>query len=286
FLVVTDHNRVTAPPSPEGMLVFPGVELTQNSTVCEPKPSPGYRCLFHLSGLFVDPALDAHRGEKFPLPFRPGRLDAYRSQLSLARELGGAAVLNHPLFHFAADGRVVKALADDGVRHVELWNASLDQQHPASRESAERRAEALWDEVLTMGARVFGVATDDAHHFADAVERARVGKFAYVGDRAWIMLRADKTPAAIRAAFEAGDFYSSTGVILSSVEQEAKALALTVLGEPGQRYTIRFVGKGGRELARTTGVMARHELERGGGYVRAVVEDARGQKAWTQPVWE
>ena len=286
FLVVTDHNRVTAPPSPDGMLVFAGVELTQNSTVCEPKASPGYRCLFHLSGLFVDPARDAHRDEKFPFPFRPGRLEAYRAQLALARELSGTAVLNHPLFHFAADGRLVKALADDGVRHVELWNASLDQQHPASRESAERRAEALWDEVLTLGARVFGVATDDAHHFADAAERARLGKFAYVGDRAWIMLRADKTPAAIRTAFEAGEFYSSTGVTLSAIEHRAGALALTAVADPGQSYTIRFVGKGGRELARVVGTSARHALEPGGGYLRAVVEDSRGHKAWTQPVWQ
>lgn len=285
FLVLTDHNRVTALPSPEGMLVFAGVELSQNSATCDPKPSPGYRCLFHLSGLFVDPTRDAKQGERIPLQFRPGRLDAYRAELAIVRELGGAPVLNHPLFHFAADARLVRSLSADGVRHVELWNASLDQQHPASRESAERRAEGLWDEVLTQGVRVFGVATDDAHHFADAAERARVGKFAYVGDRAWIMLRADKTPTGVRAAFEAGDFYASTGVSLASLAHEAGALTLSVEPEAGQSYVTRFVGPSGRELARSSGLSARHELGPGGGYVRAVVEDSRGRKAWTQPLW-
>lgn len=286
FLALTDHNRVTTLEAPDGMLLFAGVELSQNSAQCDPKPAPGYRCLFHLSGLFLDPARDGQKGERIPLAYRPGRLDAYRSQLEIVRELAGVPVLNHPLFHFAADGRMVRALAADGVRHVELWNASLDQQHPASRQSAESRAEALWDEVLSQGTRVFGVATDDAHHFADAAERARVGKFAYVGDRAWIMLRAEKTADAIRAAFSSGDFYASTGVTLASLESRAGVLALSVAPVPGESYSIRFVGKHGRELERVSGASARRALGAGEGYVRAVVEDSRGRKAWTQPLWE
>jgi hypothetical protein len=242
--------------------------------------------LFHLSGLFVDPARDATKGERIPLQFRPGRLDAYQSELAIVRGLDGIAVLNHPLFHFAADARIVRALADDGVHHVELWNASLDQQHPDSRESAERRAEALWDEVSSQGTRVFGVATDDAHHFADAADRAKVGKFAYVGDRAWIMVRAAKTPASIRAAFAAGDFYASTGVTLASLESRAGVLSLSIAPVPGESYVIRFVGKHGRELGRASGTSARRELGSGDGYLRAVVEDSHGRKAWTQPLWE
>lgn len=286
FLALTDHNRVTTLAPPEGMLLFAGVELSQNSTQCEPRPSPGYRCLFHLSGLFLDPGRDAQRGERIPLTFRPGRLEAYRSQLEVVRALDGVPVLNHPLFHFAADGRLVRALAAEGIRHVELWNASLDQQHPGSRQSAENRAEALWDEVLSQGTRVFGVATDDAHHFADAAERARLGKFAYVGDRAWIMVRADKTPESIRAAFAAGDFYASTGVELGTLESRGSSLSLSVAPVPGESYVIRFVGKHGRELGRVSGQSARRELEKGEGYLRAVVEDSAGRKAWTQPIWD
>lgn len=286
FLALTDHNRVTLQQDSGPMLVFAGVELSQNSTQCEPAPAPGYRCLFHLSGLFLDPARDAQEGERIPLAFRPGRLDAYRAELEIVGRLGGVPVLNHPLFHFAADGRLVRALATEGVHHVELWNASLDQQHPDSRESAERRAEALWDEVLSQGTRVFGVATDDAHHFADAAERARVGKFAYVGDRAWIMLRAEKNAASIRAAFLAGDFYASTGVTLVSLEKTGGAMALEVAPTPGRSTTIRFVGKNGRELERVAGPRARRALASGDGYLRAVVEDSAGHKAWTQPLFE
>ncbi len=164
FLVLTDHNRVTALPSPEGMLVFAGVELSQNSATCDPKPSPGYRCLFHLSGLFVDPTRDAKQGERIPLQFRPGRLDAYRAELAIVRELGGAPVLNHPLFHFAADARLVRSLSADGVRRgpgTRAWTSGDDSEQDGSsvgafRAASEEHVEPELREVLelALGGRV------------------------------------------------------------------------------------------------------------------------------------
>ena len=41
FIVFTDHNRITQVPGPEGLLVMPGIELTQNLERCEP-PSPAH----------------------------------------------------------------------------------------------------------------------------------------------------------------------------------------------------------------------------------------------------
>jgi hypothetical protein len=55
FIVFTDHNRITAPPSTSSMLVIPGVELTQNSNRCTPAPPPGRKCLLHVNALFVRP---------------------------------------------------------------------------------------------------------------------------------------------------------------------------------------------------------------------------------------
>jgi hypothetical protein len=281
FVALTDHNRVTVTEPPQGLLLIAGVELGQNSASCEPKPTPGYRCLFHMSGLFVDPARDRSHGERIPLVYHPGRLEAYQSQLSVVQALGGLAVLNHPLFHFAADGRMVRALGERGVRLVELWNASLDRQHPAGRAAAEQRAEQLWDEVLGSGAVVYGLASDDAHHFDDAAERGRKGKFAYVGDRAWIMVRAEKEPAKIRAALEAGDFYASTGVTLRTLEVDRSRMRLAV---EGGSATTRFIGRGGRELARVEGEHAEYQVTGGEGYVRADITDARGRRAWVQPL--
>lgn len=283
FVALTDHNRVTVVEPPEGLLLIPGVELSQNSTACDPAPTPGYRCLFHTSGLFLDPAKDARRGERLPLPFRPGRLAAYEEQLDLVASLGGIPVINHPLFHFALDGRAIRSLAAGrGVHLVELWNGSLDRQHPGGRADAEARAEQLWDEILSAGTLVYALATDDSHHFSDAADRARRGKFAYIGDQAFVMVRAERDGASIQRALLAGDFYASTGVFLTAVRVSRESIELEVEG--GAAHTVRFVGKGGRELARVEGARARYEPRGDEGYVRAVVEDAAGHKAWLQPV--
>lgn len=281
FVALTDHNRVTVVEPPAGLLLIPGVELSQNSASCEPKPTPGYRCLFHVSGLFVDSGRDRAHGERIPMVFHPGRLDAYQAELDVVGELGGTAVLNHPLFHFAADGRAIRALATRGLRLVELWNASLDRQHPQGRKDAEDRAEELWDDVLSAGTLIYATASDDAHHFSDATDRARRGKFAYVGDQAWVMVRAEKQPDKIRDALLAGDFYASTGVTLDGLEADARGIRLRVSGGPA---TTRFVGRGGRELARVDGERAEYAVRGDEGYVRAVVEAANGTKAWVQPV--
>jgi hypothetical protein len=50
-------------------------------------------------------------------------------------------------------------------------------------------------------------------------------------------------------------------------------------------HELRFVGAGGRTLALAHGRAAEFPLERArGGYVRAVITDGRGRRAWTQPV--
>jgi hypothetical protein len=284
FVALTDHNRVTVADAPEGLLLVPGVELTQNSQRCEPPAAPGYRCLFHTSALFVDPGRDPARGERMKLPFRPGRSAAYEAQLRLASELGGIAVVNHPLFHFAADARLLQSLSARGLALVELFNASLDRQHPGGRAAAERRAEQLWDEVSSSGALLFALATDDAHHFSDAGERRRAGKFAYEANRGWIMVRAEKSLPAIEQALTRGDFYASTGVELAELEPEPSGLRLRVAADSGAAHRIRFIGDRGRELLAESGLEARYAFSGTESYVRAVVEAPDGSRAWTQPL--
>lgn len=219
------------------------------------------------------------------MAFRPVRAAAYQQQLDIVSRLGGVPVINHPLFHFAANARLIESLAGKGVRLVELWNASLDRQNPTSRETAERHGEELWDEILSSGTKVFAVATDDAHHFSDAADRKRMGKFAYTGDRAWIMVRAEKNLPAIEAAMLAGDFYATTGVTLAKLDVGPGGIELGVEPHAGTTYRIRFVGEHGRELASSSGPAAKYTVRGDEGYVRAVVEADSGEKAWTQPIW-
>ncbi len=191
-------------------------------------------------------------------------------------------MLNHPLFHFAANARTVRALEKSGLRLIELINAGLDQQHPKGRSAAEDRAEALWDDALTAGARVYALATDDAHHFDDEADRKKLGKFAYTGDRAWVHVRARKEPGDVRRALLAGDFYASTGVRLEEIEASQDKLRV-VVAEP-KSCQIRFIGPGGEEVGKGSCPEA-SVRPAGSAYVRATIVGADGKKAWVQPVF-
>ena len=57
------------------------------------------------------------------------------------------------------------------------------------------------------------------------------------------MVRAEAlTPDAIIASMETGDFYASTGVVLSDIVSSATGLAIRIEGEPGVTYVTQFVG--------------------------------------------
>lgn len=282
FIVFTDHNRITEVPGPEGMLVFRGIELTQNLERCEPAPEPGLACLLHVNGLFV--GTDTSAIASVPSPSRPERQALFTHAMAVSEALGGIAMLNHPNFHYAADAELLAALAGQGLRMFEVANEAVDSNNEG--DAAHPSTEALWDAVLSTGARVWGVATDDAHHYYDA-ERVRArGELAHVGDRGWVMVRADRQEASIRGALERGEFYASNGVVLSEVELEGRTLRVRVAEASQGPHRFTFIGDGGAVLDRQRGREARYVVPGDHqGYVRVLVKDRGGRRAWTQPVW-
>lgn len=282
FIVFTDHNKITEVPGQGEMLVMPGIELTQNLERCDPPPEPGLQCLLHVNGLFVGTNTEAIAS--VPVPAGVERLERYAHAIAVTEALGGVAMLDHPNFHYAADAELLAGLAGRGLTLVEVANEAVDSNNEG--DDAHPSTEALWDAVLSTGARVWGVATDDAHHYYDASMVRERGELAHVGDRGWVMVRAEREPAAIRAAIERGEFYGSSGVVLDEVAFDGKTLRVTVdeAAEGPHRFT--FIGDGGRELHRQRGREGVFTVPEGyAGYVRAVVQDRQGRKAWVQPVW-
>src|SRR5262249_20353083 len=94
-------------------------------------------------------------------------------------------------------------------------------------------------------------------------------------------------------AMLAGDFYSSTGVVLDRIEAGECGLRVRVAAEAGVRYRIRFIGAG-IVLQESEGPDATYEYGGDELYVRALLVSDRlhpapvGQggprTAWTQPV--
>ena len=91
----------------------------------------------------------------------------------------------------------------------------------------------MWDAVLSSGKLLYGLATDDAHHFKRAGDPDAAGP-----GRGWVMVRAPRLGAReILAALERGEFYASTGVVLDDVQVTSTRYAVTIAVEGISRYT-------------------------------------------------
>jgi hypothetical protein len=234
------------------------------------------------------------------------------------------AHLNHPNFQYAVTVEDLVALdhaAGEGFFEVYNGHNAVENYGDAARVGTER----MWDIVLAQRlgrygrALLYGIANDDAHHFAlwEPEQRSNPG-------RGWIMVRALRlTPDFIVAAMKRGDFYNSTGVVLRELVRDGKTLSLAVEPESGVDYTIEFVGtRSNADLAArpahralpeptgrisdgysteigvvlhsVRGTQARYELKGDELYVRARVTStaphphghraADVQMAWTQPL--
>jgi hypothetical protein len=276
FLVFTDHDAVTSLGRVGSLLTIPGVELTQNLRSCLPREDSASFCPLHVNALFVE------RQGRTSVPQDGGleRLDRYTAAMATTAALGAVAQLNHPNYEYgAASGALLTELSRRGARFVEVANEASDSNNAG--DATHPSTEQLWDDALSQGARLYAVATDDAHHYDDAdAVRAR-GDEAFPGDLGFVVVRARHDASSIRQAMEAGDFYASTGVWLETLERTATTLTLGVTG------TARFelIGRGGRVLEQQTGARATFSLAAIDGYVRVRVTDPSGRRAWTQPVW-
>ncbi|MCC7536225.1 MAG: CehA/McbA family metallohydrolase [Deltaproteobacteria bacterium] len=278
FIVFTDHNHVTVERGDERMLVIPGVELTRNLETCVPTPDPGDACLLHVNALFVSPS---HAGPVDLPAAGTRRADVYAASIAQARAMDGVAQINHPNFQHGADADVLFELSRRGAAWVEIANEAIDSDNAG--DGTHPSTEALWDAVLTRGGRLFGTATDDAHHYDDASTVRARGETAYVGNRGWVHVEAARDARAIRAALEAGRFYASNGVELTRVAVVDGALEIAI-AQNAPPHVLRFIGPSGRVVSEVRGHRARQPLvERG--YVRAVVLSPEGRRAWTQPVF-
>lgn len=203
--------------------------------------------------------------------------------------------INHPNFGYGIS--LGDMLALRGERFFEVFNG-----HPMVHnlgDSIHMSTEKMWDLINISYLKnnkpiMYGLATDDSHHY-----HTRGNKWSNAG-RGWIMVRsASLTPASLIAAMEAGQFYSTTGVLLKKLEFERQILSIEVEQEAGIRYEISFSGckKGSSvpEVFRTVaGTKADFELTDDILYVRSKItssklhnnpiENILHEMAWTQPL--
>ncbi|MCH7714498.1 MAG: histidinol-phosphatase [Gemmatimonadetes bacterium] len=146
--------------------------------------------------------------------------------------------INHPNFGWAI--KVEDLIALEGERFFEVYNG-----HPAvnnygddDRPSTERMWDILLAQRLSGGAEMmYGIAVDDAHHYRD-LDSAHANP-----GRGWVMVRSARlAPDDLIAAMEAGDFYGSSGVVLTDIRVADAAIAIDIQQEDGVTYNTQFIG--------------------------------------------
>ena len=115
-----------------------------------------------------------------------------------------------------------------GAHRGPAQQAVRDLQRPPAGEQPRRRRrpglEEVWDQILSSGQMIYGIAVDDAHHFKRPWDptASRPGQ-------GWVVVRAPRLEAReIVLALERGDFYASTGVTLKDVAVTATSLSVTI----------------------------------------------------------
>lgn len=294
FLCLSEHNRfidpatVALPPDRrKDFILIPGEEITGTHV--------------HVTGLNVS---------KLVIPTgHPSRSQTIQTYTDRTRAAGGAPIVNHPNFNWAlgaSDIRPVKRcyLFELYNGHPAVHNEG-DPTKPAERPSTEQ----MWDALLSDGMVIYGVSSDDAHHFqTKGRDKSNPG-------RGWVMVRAaELTAKAIADAIDRGDFYSSSGVILKEVHVDEKEYRVAVdeaataaevakpeliprrLNEAAAAaplgYRIDFIGPGGKVLRSVAGPRATYQRDEKLPYVRATASLTRKvggdwveHYAWTQPAF-
>ena len=260
-LAITDHWVRTDEPSTERLLVIPSTEL--NADVGPPEHDAHVLAL----GLDVDPQLPT---DAFP---------NLAETVDWIHANGGVAYLAHTYW----SGLRVEQFEDcEALPGIEIWNAGCEL------EIGRGDSTLHWDEALDRGRTFFGIVADDSHHPG------------YDSGFAWTWVRArERTQAAVLEALRDGRFYGSTGPEIHALEVEdghvvvrcSPAASVTMVAGPrkGARANAGRLGypSNAEILERSDdGLITAVGLRRPRRtpYARIEVADARGGRAWTNPL--
>ncbi|MBX7118984.1 MAG: CehA/McbA family metallohydrolase [Gemmatimonadaceae bacterium] len=265
FLVLTDHNvltDVTALNALHGLderfLIIRGEEVTDR--VADKS--------IHINALAPERLVPPQGGSSV--------VDVIQRDVNAIRAAGAEPHLNHPNFGWSVTADELAQVKD--LKLFEVFNG-----HPMVNNEGGGGVPGLeqaWDQILSRGITLYGLATDDAHHFKPSNDplAARPGQ-------GWIFVRADTlTPKAIVDAIARGDFYASTGVELRDYRVTPTEITVDVKPTFFSKYRVQFIGQGGAVLSEVTANPATYRITGREGYVRAKVLESNGAAAWTQPV--
>lgn len=265
FIVFTDHNAWVNPADvsltkSNDFLMIPGEEF---SVQAEGFP-------VHINGLGLHQYLKEIRKDVT-------REQIIQEHVDLILKAGGVAQVNHPNWYGAFDHRQLRNI--QGSSLMEIYNASSFCNDCG--DNAHLSTEQIWDVLLSEGKEIYGVATDDGHHYVNFED-----KWDNPG-RAWIYVHVlEMTEAEILRNLALGNLYASTGIEFENYSASKNVLNIKIKPKENLTYYIRFVGKYGQIYEEVEGLEASYELTDSSenAYLRAKAIASDGTVAWTQPI--
>ena len=260
FLALTDHNRFNR-------INYADVPMTILSGIERNMELPGWtrdrpHCV-HIVGV-GDPASTegpAH-DEKIPEYGRYEDLAAAQGMIDQMHAWGLKTFYCHPEW---SGTRYEEYRVLQGLFGMEVWNSGCAIENDQDTDNGH-----YWDEALDTGRRMWGVAVDDGHQMAHHCQ-------------GWVMVKAENNAPAILQALEDGAFYASCGPVIHDFYVENNRAYLDCSDAVSISFrTLRS------PLLKTVGEHVTHAetgMHPGTHYVRAVVTDAQGRRAWTNPIF-
>ena len=260
FLSVTDHrlyNYQNFSPDTE-ITIIPGMEMDYRL------PLPG---ISHYHFVCVGPPAGGGNGYKQDQtmqsePIVNGQADV-QAALDEIHANGNLTIHCHPEWS-GIPSRGFDQLA--GNFAMEIWNSGCVVEHDLDSNAA------YWDELLMMGKRIYGVATDDGHQMSHH----------FIG---YVKVNARNTVPDILRALKSGAFYASCGPVIHDfyVDNGVAVLACSPAFYAGFRYgglpsRLTFADKEPVTRAET-------KVPSFFSYIRGIVKDENGRMAWTNPIF-
>ena len=187
-----------------------------------------------------------------------------------------------------------------GVKLFEVANQDEDARNQGyTRNGIEfPGTDEMWDQILSTGREMYGLAVDDAHDFRDPATAPVDDPVIFPPGGGWVQVAlppADTLSAAnMCGALNTGMFYSSTGLELSQIEVAGNRMTINIISQGGAdgEYMTEFRGLNGQLLETVFGFSPSYVLYGNEVYVRAVVygpaaagDDLEDNAAWVQPVF-
>ena len=270
FLVLSDHNHLTLLDYGNGRDGSPGPLMIPGEEVTLPVDGASKGVPVHLGAIGIDRLVE---------PIDTGDVaTTLQANIDAIRDAGGISCINHPSWKWAFDHEAI--IKTRGASMLEVFNAASECNNYSIPVPGFFSPSEIWDNVLSAGIPIFGVASDDSHHYHDfSPEMENPG-------RGWVMVESDGLDSeAVVEAMAEGRFYSSTGVFLGELKASVHEVSLKIRRKADSIFLTRFIGADGTVYDEQVGREVSYRPTGDERYIRAHVFSSNGLQAWTQPVF-